>query len=95
MDKILGFLGWLAIIAVGMAWSGFVLAMLWGWFITPTFGLVALTVPAACGMKLMATFMMASLLPEKPPEKFSKTIFKAAFYPLFILTIGWCIKQWM
>lgn len=35
-----------------VAWSGFVLSVLWAWFVVPTFGVREISIPVALGLAL-------------------------------------------
>lgn len=42
-----------AIIVGASIWSGYTLALAWGWIMVPTFGLAALTIPQAIGVTMI------------------------------------------
>lgn len=70
---------------------GFVLTVLWGWFVVTTFGLPELSLPAALGVALVAQFLIYH--PYRKPEEStsSERIGRAVGYNLFALGIGWIV----
>jgi hypothetical protein len=78
--------------ALGVMWSGFVLSILWGWFMVPL-GLPALGVAQAIGIALVAG-MLTHQMPRGEAE--TSALFAFAFLaPLFSLAIGWVVKSAM
>jgi len=70
-------------------WSGFVLSILWGWFLVPAFHLPQITIPLAIGISLvigMLTYQVSAQEPDKTYTKRSITI--AIVYPLLLLIFG-------
>lgn len=52
-------------------WKGFVLSKLWLWFIVPTFGLPALSVPLAIGLCVLVGLFTANLARRQKDEETS------------------------
>ena len=82
------------------AWSGYTLSVLWGWFVTPAFGLPALTVAQAYGVALMVRACKGPNIPkDKPKESFGATLAKVAILPPvwcgILLLVGWAAKQFI
>jgi len=82
------------IVACGWAFS-----VLWGWFVVPMFGLPVLTIPAAAGLLLVASFLV-----DDPPEKTSVADFndlviraagKLAGKCVVGVVLGWVILQFI
>lgn len=81
-----------------MAWRGYVLAILWGWFAVPAFGLPALSVPMAIGLAMVAggfTGQKRSIDEVTDPEKKWMTRVAPFLSPLMALGIGWIVKQYV
>lgn len=80
--------------AAGAVWSGFVLTLLWGWFVVPTFGLPTLHVVPAIGL----TITVAHLT---PPSTFKlegdplSDLYLLALRPAVGLAMGWAVHQFM
>ena len=80
-----------AMFAGGLIFEGYVLSIVWGWFLVP-FGLPHISVPWAIGLSVAASIMM-------PTPRGKATTFELWFAlllkPLLILLIAWVCKQWM
>ena len=85
---------------------GFVIVMLWSWFITPTFGLVKLNMPQALGLDLVVTFFTFRFsyidiitefgFNEDEKEKYPWIkIVLTTLFGLGMLLMGFIIKQFM
>ena len=99
------------IVAVSMAvlgltlsaiWRGYVLMMLWAWFVVPTFNLSDLVLTQAMGLALLVSFLTYQMDADKKPEedvafteRVIRTLVNAALAPLLALVIGWCVHQFM
>jgi len=90
--------GLLATIA-GIVWMGFVLTVLWGWFVVPLFRLPELTIPAALGLSLVVGYMTKDGQQMKTGEDFGGAVFKAlialALKPAVALGVGWVIRGFL
>jgi len=86
------FVGLMAISAI---LNGFVLVKLWSWFIVPTFGLPALSIPLAIGIALTAKFITQDLsnINNAKQEGSNWTPIVVAFAnPFLVLLFGWIVK---
>ena len=93
-------LGFLALIPLSAMWRGYVLTVLWAWFVMPTFGLPALGIAPAIGLALVVSFLTHQSDSVKTPEgDFAERMGRACAYalllPLFMLGIGWVVHQFM
>lgn len=62
-EKPFSFLAWLVCLVAGvlaMFYMPWVLCQLWAWFVIPTFGLPALTIPLAMGLTLIGMLLTRS-----------------------------------
>ena len=86
-----------AIIGVGSIWSGYVLSVLWGWFIVPTFQLPILTIPVAIGISLVTHMLCASSSSSSgDTSKDTATLAVGLFLvPLVALALGWIVRGFM
>ena len=75
----------------GIILEGFVLSIMWGWFMVP-FGLPHITVAWAIGVSVLTSLFQPTPL-GKPSN--SEFWFALTVKPLLILLIGWIAKQWM
>lgn len=95
---VLGFIGWLFIAPI---WKGFVLSVLWGWFIVPFFGLPELSITYAIGISLIFGMVSGSYKPTKTKtekealEDLGKTVTYSFLMPAFALLVGWIVTLFM
>ena len=94
---VLGLLGAaLALVPLAL-WYGFVLSILWSWFVVPL-GLHAITVPHAIGLTLIVSLMRPYRKPDDSKAGSNKFVedFAAACLPsLLALGIGYVVKGFM
>ena len=90
--------GWIVTVVIGIvlssAWMGYVLSILWAWFISPIFHIAPITIPLAIGLSLVVR-MLTNPGYEEPDEKQKngkqqpiKFYVHAFLYPLFALLMG-------
>ncbi|MDP3726358.1 MAG: hypothetical protein Q8R36_04140 [bacterium] len=92
--------GFVALIVVGSIANGFVLSVLWGWFIVPTLGLPALSVVQAIGIAMVVSYLTYHYIDtqkgtEDKREKIAMAIGMVILRPLFALFFGWIIHLFM
>lgn len=89
----------IAISPAAIVWKGYVLTILWAWFIVPIFGLAAITIPQAIGLALIILFVTPTPSSSKSKDEFSTRVALAIFLPFmlpaFVLLIGWIVNHWM
>jgi len=82
------------IIIIGLLsslWSGYVLKVLWGWFVVPVFNAPALSFIYAAGLMIVLGFVQH--LPKPDPEaKWYSSLDVVILKPLIFLLFGWLIK---
>ena len=78
-------------------WCGFVVMMLWNWFIVPI-GLMRVNLAHALGIDCLVTFLV-TLNPKKIADEASKNIkdkFTWGFvFPASMLLVGWIVRLFM
>ena len=93
-----------AVIATyGVLVSGYVLSILWGWFITPVFGVVAPSVLACAGLAMFTGFLSGNTIrtalssTSASVEKGSPVakLFAVLISPWMVLFTGWVIHSFM
>ena len=93
-----------ASVAGGAIINGFVLRVMWGWFIVPVFHLPLPTLVQAMGLCLIVNFMFRFShnppRPRKPDEKkpsrnevVGRSIGHAIGTPLMVLLFGWVLHR--
>jgi hypothetical protein len=91
----------IGLLAIGSIWSGYVLTILWTWFIVPTFGVPALTLAPAIGLSIVVSYLTHQYAPkttEKHESEWHSTLhlsFHILLKPTLALLMGWMVKQWM
>ena len=77
--------------------SGYVLSILWSWFITSTFGLSSLTIPLAMGIMLVVSYLtkQADFNNEDHEDYMKRKNYMILVKPLGVLAVGWIIKSFM
>lgn len=96
-----GCLGLIGALIIGGIWSGYVLSVLWGWFIVPTFELPALSVPVAIGVALTVRFLSPNVQSSNRDrtrttgEMLTEMFGHALLYPAFTLALGWVVRMFI
>ncbi len=72
-------------------WRGYVLTILWGWFLVPL-GVMALTIPMALGISTMISFLIHGTISHKLTWEAYTSFWT---YPLVMLLIGWVYTLFM
>lgn len=76
-------------------WRGYVISVLWRWFVT-TLGVAALGWANACGFALLFSVFVAHPRTEEEKKKdVVDTVLDAFAVPLIALGLGWVIRQFM
>jgi hypothetical protein len=100
MASIGWFVGVLALLALSLIWRGYVLAVLWGWFAVPTFGLPELALAPAMGLSLVVSFLTYQIDATKKQEgsemaRFTKAAAHSLLMPALALGVGWVVHQFV
>lgn len=85
--------------AVAMTIRGFVLSILWGWFLVPL-GLPVISIPLGIGVALIVTFLTAPGKAGKAEEKataekLQERMTQVFLGPFIALLIGWVVHQFV
>lgn len=82
----------IVLVVISSILRGYVLSVLWGWFVVPTFGLPALSIPIAIGISLILAFTTHQISVKKEEDKSFGTQFSnIILHPLLVLAIGWIV----
>lgn len=93
---LLAALGVIATFCISSIWSGYVMTVLWSWFIVPVFALPMLGLAQAIGVKLLCNMILAKVPSnDKSDGDFARVVGYAVLVPLLALTIGWVVKQFV
>jgi hypothetical protein len=89
----------LALIVVSAGLNGWVVSVMWGWFVVPTFGLPSLTVLQAVGLCLVLGMLIRNASSDNSEkdktERWVSAVAYAVGTPLFTLFVGWIVKGLM
>lgn len=83
-----------------MIWRGYVLSILWRWFIVVPFGAPILTVPQAIGVAIVVSFLISrrasSDKDERPvEEQILEDVFVMFLWPLLALGMGAIVAHFL
>lgn len=85
---------------LGPIWSGYVLTILWGWFMVPAFSLPVLHTANAIGLCIVVRYLTWQLVDCQEPKRdaMEKVIRSAMFAfgsPAFGLAFGWIVHKFV
>lgn len=84
-----------ALIALSAMLRGYVLSVLWGWFIVPTFGLPGISIPIAIGIGIILSFTTHQISAAREKQSTGDHVFNIVAHPLLVLLIGWIVTLFM
>lgn len=91
--------GVLFLSAINIVLSGYVISVLWLWFVVSTFNIAALSVAQAIGLALVVSYLTHQNQEENtegsPSEKLIKHFLTSVFRAVFALGIGWIVTLFM
>ena len=89
-------------VAAAVIVKGYVLSVLWSWFVMPTFALPTLSVPLAIGLTMVVAVVLPRPTIPTPAEEKKKSGWRKfyealvfVFGPLLALPMGQIILWWM
>lgn len=85
--------GAIALLAFGAVWEGWVLSVLWRWFLVPL-GAPALSIPAAIGVAIIVG-MLTHQSSKTDDEDWAAKISAIFLGPPMMLLVGWITKQFL
>lgn len=92
---ILALFGIPVLLAASAIWRGFVLSLLWAWFIVPLFGLPALSIPYAIGLSIVVGFLSHQAGKVDDDQNWGSAVTVAALYPALALLAGWIVTKFI
>ncbi len=97
---VLTILGGLVLMVLKSIFNGYVLSILWGWFMVATLKLPALSIVQAIGIVLIVRFLTVHYDPQQNNKKgfkevFFKSLMFSFLYSAFALFAGWIIHFFM
>lgn len=86
-------IGLLTVFVFTMLLQGFVLKVLWAWFVVPTFGLNGLSLAAALGLSMMTSYLTHQY--HKDDRSIGEQVLYSILECVIALVIGWVIHLFM
>lgn len=99
--KLAAFIGIVALMIISTIYNGWVLSILWKWFVVSTFGLPALGIAQGIGLSLTVGFLTKNHKPTEAESKksfaenFTEGITTALIYPSLALLFGWIYQMFL
>ena len=101
-ENVLMLLGCLSlpfVLIIAVVWGGWVLSVVWNWFMPAIFGLPYLSIVEAMAVSLIVSWLAKAAVPSKEGEgvwlAYGKLIGTAALAPAYVLVIGYILKLFM
>lgn len=85
--------GLLALWAPAALWNGYVLTVLWRWFVVPTFGVAPLMLWQAIGLTMIVGYLTHQYTSADKDGDGLKGLAMLILKPLFALFFGWLTLQ--
>ena len=82
----------LALTFVAAVLEGWVLTVLWGWFIVPAFGVPGLRIPYAIGLALLVGMLTHRVRKEEHQPDTAHVLAHGLVMPFLYLGLGWFVK---
>lgn len=97
MPELFGCVGLIAIIPISIVLRGWVLSILWRWFMVSAFHLPILSIPAAIGVSCVISMLTRETSYAKEDEKYtwSTKFFIGLIGPFISLGFGWLVRLWL
>jgi hypothetical protein len=88
------------LVPLSIIMHGWVLSIMWRWFMVPLFGLPVLTIPYAIGISAVVALFKGNSTTNKDDNKtatakFLEALFVAFVAPLISLGFGWIVLQFI
>lgn len=99
MIFLLGTFMYLLALVLCTLWKGYVVSVMWGWFIVPLFGVPPLAISHAVGVSFLVSILTLYQVNDEKgklmSERLIASIFFSATYPLLVLIAGWITKGYL
>jgi hypothetical protein len=97
--EVIGFITSIIVIIIASTiWKGYVLTVLWKWFVVPAFGLPLINIPTAIGICSIMTFLTMRHKTGQDErdlsERVSEALILSMISPAIFLFGGWIVKFW-
>jgi hypothetical protein len=87
-------------VVLGAVMNGYVLSVLWGWFVVPLFSAPPLSVATAIGLSLAVGMLVSHESSSSSGKKdtsdaIAAVVSRVILAPLFTLFVGWIVKSFV
>jgi hypothetical protein len=79
------------LIVGNILWDGYVLMVLWGWFMVPIFHLPMLAIAQSIGLACVVNLVTHQYIPSKKDDTWAP-VAHAFIAPLMLFIVGWLVK---
>jgi hypothetical protein len=87
-------IGVIALVALAVIWRGFVLSVMWGWFLVPI-GLPNIGLALAIGISATVAMMTHQATQSSEKSDGGKAVAMLFVAPLLMLGVGWVVHQYV
>ena len=88
---VLGIIGLIAVIPLSSIFNGWVLSVIWGWFVSPLFHLPEPRIPFAIGISVITGLLTRSSC-KKSDDHWSVAIISSFTVPASYLLMAWIVR---
>lgn len=90
----------IAFVFISVIFSGYVLSILWSWFIVPVFPVSEINIPTAIGIAMIVSYLTyQDIESKKKSESYGwillEAILKGLLKPAFALLFGWIVTLFL
>jgi hypothetical protein len=87
-DRLFGIILGFCLLPLSMIYYGFVLSIMWAWFVCPSLGAPKLSIPAAIGISLVVGMLTSHPENEKSA---GRQVVESALFTTVVLFMGWLV----
>lgn len=83
------------VLALAVLLEGYILSVMWGWFMAPVFSLPRLGIAPAIGIALVINFLTHQHVPSDKKVDLGEVLWRIFFTPFSALFIGYIVHSFM
>lgn len=76
-------------------WYGFVLSIMWGWFVVPVFHVEPLRIPYAIGLAYIVQWLTHQTRKQEDDPELGYLLYMALLRPAILLFAGWIVTKFI
>lgn len=91
------FVGVPVLLVLSLVLDGYVIQVLWGWFIVPVFHVAGLSIPSAIGIALVVGYLKQQQTKNATEKEVNagKAFALSLHRPSVVLVFGWIVQKFM